>query len=304
MPIHLSSGNILTAFDYSLVESDPLIKESNLKFIESTPTENETANSLYIGQREYGTVKFDDPYVDFIVSDAATTCHIVLLVDKLTNNSSLCHFDGSDMSNGADAMINSLKKLNDSSQIEFNLYIIGGFNDPKKYSIKTTLSLMEIFMQSTEKFNLKLCLVTKLNNLVKNNINFPIAYGLGYNIKKSQVYMCNDFKEKGPDQGVRGARHFSESENLCIYDPIKYRLVIGPFNYESMEHADHYIRLPKNTLLKYFSTSPEQEPPEFVDNLKRTFQTMINYPDPLTSYFNHKPNVYKRHVDGQWIAEI
>ena len=24
--------------------------------------------------------------------------------------------------------------------------------------------------------------------------------------------MCNDFKEKGPDMGVRGARHFSEPE--------------------------------------------------------------------------------------------
>lgn len=45
-----------------------------------------------------------------------------------------------------------------------------------------------------------------------NLINFIYLLFKGYNIKKSQVYMCNDFKEKGPDQGVRGARHFSESE--------------------------------------------------------------------------------------------
>jgi hypothetical protein len=42
-----------------------------------------TQNSgfLYIGQREWATVKSDDPFVDIIGSDAATTCHIVLIVD-------------------------------------------------------------------------------------------------------------------------------------------------------------------------------------------------------------------------------
>lgn len=37
---------------------------------------------LYVGQREYAIVKSTDEYVDFIGSTDATTCHIVLLVDK------------------------------------------------------------------------------------------------------------------------------------------------------------------------------------------------------------------------------
>jgi hypothetical protein len=107
------------------------------------------------------------------------------------------------MKNGIDSMLRSLKILRPDIQVNvFDLYIVGGFNDPKKYSIKTTQTLMsnyvicffflrnnkncdlqikkDHFIQSSEIFNLKICLVTKLNNITKNNINFPIAYGLGF----------------------------------------------------------------------------------------------------------------------------
>jgi len=118
------------------------------------------------------------------------------------------------MENGIEAMIDSLKKLrlDNGTDAFFDLYLVGGFDDPKKYSIETTLSLINFFIQSTETFNLKLCFVTKLNNTIKNDMNYPIVYGLGYNLKTSQMFMCNQFKDKGPDLGVRGARHFSESE--------------------------------------------------------------------------------------------
>ena len=46
---------------------------------------------LYVGQREIAAVTFQDPYIDIIGSDDATTCHIVLLVDEsnLINDSTL-----------------------------------------------------------------------------------------------------------------------------------------------------------------------------------------------------------------------
>lgn len=83
--------------------------------------------------------------------------------------------------------------------------------------------------------------------------------------------MCNKFLDKGPDLNVRGARHFSEPEvkfftflifktkkfkffvclqNLNIYDTLNNKLVIGPFNYESIDYADRCVRLPKTALLK------------------------------------------------------
>ena len=52
---------------------------------------------------------------------------------------------------------------------------------------------------------------------------------------------------------------------------------------------------------KHFSTSPEQEPPEFVANLKESFKMMIAHPNPYTTYFrNGRPNVYTKQIDGSW----
>jgi hypothetical protein len=50
-----------------------------------------------------------------------------------------------------------------------------------------------------------------LNNTVKNSLNFPIVYGICYNIKTQSIFVCNEFAYKGPDLGVRGARHFSNN---------------------------------------------------------------------------------------------
>ncbi len=42
----------------------------------------EPMKCLYVGQREYASVCFDDKSIDFIGSSDATTCHICLIVDK------------------------------------------------------------------------------------------------------------------------------------------------------------------------------------------------------------------------------
>lgn len=55
--------------------------------------------------------------------------------------------------------------------------------------------------------------------------------------------------------------------------------------------------------LQYFSTSPEQEPDDFTENLKKSFQAMIDFPNPIETYFNNKPKVYKKHADGNWLIE-
>lgn len=48
------------------------------------------------------------------------------------------------MENGIEAMTDSLKKLrlDNGTDAVFDLYLVGGFDDFKKYSIKTTLSLI------------------------------------------------------------------------------------------------------------------------------------------------------------------
>ena len=73
---------------------------------------------------------------------------------------------------------------------------------------------------------------------------------------------------------IRSARHFSQNGNMKIYDTVNFKLIIGPFDIEPMEKAEKICKLPERVLLKYFSTSLDQEPEEFVDNLRNTFRFM------------------------------
>ena len=40
---------------------------------------------------------------------------------------------------------------------------------------------------------------------------------------------------------------------MYIYDPINYKLVIGPFDYNALEYAEHCLGLPDKMLLKVIS---------------------------------------------------
>jgi hypothetical protein len=51
---------------------------------------------------------------------------------------------------------------------------------------------------------------------------------------------------------------------------------------------------------KNFSTSPEQEPEDFINNLKESFNAMITYINPHVTYFNNKSNIYIKQSNGTW----
>jgi len=304
MPVFLTNNEPLKNFDYDLINSDKLLQENASKFFKESKDEIGAIKCLYVGQREYATIKSIDTQIDIVGSDDATTCHIVLIVDQSNQNCSLCHFDGSDMLEGLQSLINSLKSLNETSSTNssnFDLYIVGGFIDNRHISNDVTLNLFKLFINSSENFYLKLCIVSEQNDIIKNGIHYPIAYGFGYNIKTKNIFMCNKFIDKGPDLEVRSARHFSSNGNMNIYDSLNSRLVIGPFDYEPISQVKLLARLPDSVLLKYFSTSPDQEPPEFINNLKKTFCIMIEHPEPLISYFrNMKSFVYCKNDNGSW----
>ncbi len=208
------------------------------------------------------------------------------------------------METGLHEIVSSLKALN-SENHTFDLYIIGGFIDPRNISQKVTAELFKLFIDSDDEFHLKLCVVTELNDTIRNGIHYPNAYGLGYNIKTSSAFKCNKFLEKGPDLTVRSARHFSQNGNMNIFNTQSSKLVIGPFDYDPIQYVNRLIQLPDSVLLEYFSTSPEQEPEDFVINLKKTFRCMIEHPKPCLTYFiDSKPFVYSKQEDGSWCLDI
>lgn len=207
------------------------------------------------------------------------------------------------MDEGLQQIVSGLKTLNPGC-IKFDLYIIGGFVDNRFTSEKITHELFNLFIEFTDEFYLKLCAVTELNDIIENEVHYPNAYGLAYNIKTESFFKCNQFLDKGPDLTVRSARHFSQNGNMNIFDTVNSKLVIGPFDYDPIEQADRLTLLPEHILLKYFSTSPEQEPKDFILNLKKTFRIMIEHPEPCVTYFKDmKPFVYLKQDDGSWKLE-
>ena len=64
----------------------------------------------------------------------------IISIILVTNNASLCHFDGSSMEEGVEDMINSLKRINNNCT-DFELFITGGFIENTNYSKELTLNL-------------------------------------------------------------------------------------------------------------------------------------------------------------------
>jgi hypothetical protein len=57
-------------------------KLNSKEFFKSQVESQDSIKCLYLGQREYATVSFNDKCIDLIGSDSATTCHVLLLVDE------------------------------------------------------------------------------------------------------------------------------------------------------------------------------------------------------------------------------
>lgn len=89
---------------------------------------------------------------------------------------------------------------------------------------------------------------------------------------------------------------------MDIYDTKNSRLVIGPFDIEPLDYLYQVVKMPDEFILKYFSTSPEQEPPWFANNTRSTFEFMLAHPSGLidTYFVDSKPNLYTKQPDGSW----
>jgi len=54
-------------------------------------------------------------------------------------------------------------------------------------------------------------------------------------------------------------------------------------------------------MLQYLSTSPEQEPPDFVSSVRAALLCMQTHPKPLETLFpDGKSKYYRLDNDGQW----
>jgi len=264
---------------------------------------------LYVLQREFAVVSPADERVDVLGSEDATTCHLLVLRHTGSGVTALAHLDGAGMEEAVDRMIASMLEVSrgapEGGRLEAHL--VGGFVDDRGESIKLFRDLYRIFRLSTHPLHLVTACVCDANDVVKTDgIHYPIIYGVAVDCKSGTLFPAT-FPDKGPDMALRSARHFTGSTRRVVadvYDPIGRKLVIKAFDFDPWEEAELWMQQSDDFILKYMSTSPEQEPADFVAHIRQTLQFIIDNPTLRTAggaFPDGAPRVYEKSHDGAWL---
>ena len=324
-----SSTNIFKRFEGMKTRSVDFIKNeaSNKRRLCSDEGEGERDRLLYVGQREYAvTSGFLNPGdFDWVASDDATTCHILILKEPYTRTVGLMHIDGfRDTEADIKEMISKMVHCASLSDVGFSvhtldMFLFGGFLDTKCYSEPISSKVFEIAKNSSYNIHLKLaccCLVndSRIADRHQQEKHEPIVTGVGVNLRDPEleikIVTC---VYQGPDMLLRNARLSHIDENSCIdgtgqqndtcwnvFDYEKGCVSIKPFAIAKPRYGAELLRLPDAQLLQCCSTSPHCEPPHFVDRLKDTLRFALKYHNQLAGIFDGKARRWKLNSECQW----
>eukprot|EP00092_Neocalanus_flemingeri_P058476 GFUD01069687.1.p1 GENE.GFUD01069687.1~~GFUD01069687.1.p1 ORF type:complete len:338 (+),score=99.79 GFUD01069687.1:96-1109(+) len=262
---------------------------------------------LYVGQREVAVVAPGDN-VNMVGSEDATTCHVVILRDVHTGVTGLAHLDNEEP-NDFLRLEKEVRDRNgytkDQDILEYSVSILGGYEDENSTSEEITEMLLAVMQGLKARFTLQLACTGSLNTVMKEGVPWPRLYGGGVDVSTGEVFAAK-FSYHGPDPDIRSLRLHSPGASLSnIYDPHSGKIVLQPFNYQVMSDAPLWLQKTDAFILKYCSTSPLVEPPEFCEHTRATFRRMISDPKPMETLFHgNKSRVYLRNeITGKWILE-
>lgn len=287
------------------LERFPHYKENSQKYLEQKCRSIVPIGLLYVGQREMAATTPDDEMIQMMGTEDATTCHMAILRHTGSGAVCLCHFDSSGTETGCKKMLGLVKELSKDklpgSEERMELHLFGGFRDDNRTSESLSIKLLTAFNNLPEEIHLQTACITDINNTKKGSTNFPVIYGIVIHLNSGEIQKAT-FLDRGPDQPIRSARHFTGSEEIInIYDHKKGVLSIGPFNYSTMDEIDLLCRLPDQFIREHLSTSPEQEPAHFEDAVRAALVQIRDHPKPLQTVFKEgKPRQYKLEANGAW----
>ncbi|XP_069841511.1 protein N-terminal asparagine amidohydrolase isoform X2 [Dendropsophus ebraccatus] len=255
---------------------------------------------LYVQQRELAATTPDDSSISILGSEDATTCHIIVLRHTGSGATCLAHCDGSDSENEVAAIVQAVKSLTKTTDGRFELHMVGGFNDQRQLSMKLSRQLLKAFHRQQEDVHLVTFCVTDINDKKENGIHLPVIYGIAVNVKTGEISKAT-FQDRQPDEELRSAYILTGGHMVNIYDAKTEQLNIGPYSWQPFPNIDFWLNQDDRQILECFSTSPQAEPPHFVQHIKSSLQYLKDNPHPQVSVFpNGKPRSYKKKVDGQW----
>jgi len=203
-----------------IYKSFPFLEEEALKLVQAPLSViDKPEGVLYITQKEYAVLNSSDEHFSVVGTDDATTCHIVVLVNREESSTCVAHIDSTDDLEDelARMVFEVLGQQNMTNDFHLELSIMGGYYDEMHKSEVLTLDLLHFYNQLPVKFQLKSLCVGSVNTRSSNGINWPIMYGAAVNIQSDFVISPAKFllSVRGPSLSLRSSRFLSRE---CLID--------------------------------------------------------------------------------------
>ncbi|EFX77324.1 hypothetical protein DAPPUDRAFT_305857 [Daphnia pulex] len=284
MPVLIGSEPIsqLPETVEEIYKSFPFLEAEALKLVQSPlRVIDKPEGVLYITQKEYAVLHSSDENFSIVGTDDATTCHIVVLVNREESSVCVAHIDSTDDLEDelARMVFDVLGQQNMKNDFPLELSIMGGYCDEMRKSEVLTLDLLHFYNQLPVKFQLKSLCVGSVNTRSSNGINWPIMYGAAVNIHSDFV--------------ISPAKVYHSTEGV---------FKISPFNYRFQSQMAEWALKSDDFILNNFSTSPAVEPEHFSKEMKEVFQFIIHNPFPMISIFKFNKSLkYVPSPQGQWL---
>ena len=281
---------------------------------------------LYVAQGEAAHAL--NSQCDILVSDRATTCHILALRSESNENeplTSLTHVDGTSYENSIRAMIeehyvhhrtnSKEEKKSDgivaNSMITLRVHVVGGFDD--KESIKISSWLMDLLVRlaneqkDSMKMSLETCAISSMND---DGYACPIGRGLGIHLESGNVFLAKVQEDAlGPAAILRSVRLWGGHggrELSVIHTSRSDGVTVMPFSFQPFSRINELLSLPDDIMLEYTSTSPMVEEPEFCDSVRASLKFLRDekcqnifgprMDQPLTFQRSGKSNAWTRKI--------
>jgi len=322
MPLYIGGvlvGDEVDCKPRNIFQTYPNLHTTSVQFIkENLPNtktlDEKTQRILYVGQREYAVIakNLNKCSFDYIVTDEATTCHILVFIEPSTGTVGLAHLDGGgNMQESIKEFISTINCCqnlidNDGSPAvckNLEMYLFGGFVDAKGYSEPMFDEILSTCKNLDQKIELKLACCFSVNNVFKANENYPLITGLGVRVESLDVSVIK-CRNIGPDTLLRNVRMIYNNEETTmknIYDFHEGCVYIEPFSFHKARYAHELLRLPDAVYLKYCSTSPHCESEYFVEHSKSVIRFTLRYHDCVDSIFQGKTRKCYLDEHNKWL---
>ena len=221
-----------------LEAGDQLLAEPVVQYSAHSKNKSSTTTStrqeerlLYVAQGEMAHAVASQ--CDVVVSDRATTCHILAVRSTSNSDSSCCplvsltHLDAPNCYDAClrDMMQHHEKHHNNnfsssSKTIQMDIHIVGGFEDAKGSSRDISNWLLHLLADLAEEFadtismTLRHCLITCMNDDGSSSSSAPLARGLAIHVPSGRVFLAKCAHDRmGPAMPLRSARLWAANNN-------------------------------------------------------------------------------------------